>query len=243
MGQCLPGGKCSGCHYGYWGDYCQYECPNGATLPCGGSGHGTCQPAGVCFCNSTYGWAGLNCTDLCPGAPDNICGGSKYGDCNTYTAQCQCNRYAWHDNSTRLCVPCPKDSGTIYNRPNDNASYCVSCPAGQYGTDPTYCQNCLSDGCTGGASCAPGYFGDLCGLCEPGYYQEFNSQLKVNGCHSCKATSILAVLLLLVALAVATVLLLWLQSKPIVQRAFIPLKVGYTYLQGSQRSCALIHAY
>jgi len=240
MGLCSSNGTCGPCHYGYWGYDCTHECPNGASLPCGGSNHGLCHPfTGECICNTTLGWAGANCTAACPQAAGVVCGGSQYGSCLQGSATCSCTWQAYLNNVTRTCLACPVNSGTISGQLNSNASYCVSCPAGSYGVNPNECVRCLFAGCAGGIACAPGYRGDTCAQCEPDYYQQYDSKLSLTACLTCNGASLIIIAVLVVALLLATILLLWLQSKPAIQRSFAPLKVGYTYLQGKRAALSL----
>lgn len=226
--------QCSGCRYGYVGDDCTIECPNGHEFPCGGPGHGTCLRSvsgGYCECNATSVWVGANCTQMCPGAPSNTCGGRSNGQCESRTASCSCVASSYLSSIDGLCYPCPPDSGTLY--PNvTNITACVRCPAGRWGSDPRSCQSCLSTGCSGGVTCAPGYTGESCGLCVAGWYQQIDSTINLVTCHTCSSASAIVVLIVVVTLGFATLLLLWLQSKPLIQRVCIPLKIGYVYLQG-----------
>lgn len=80
------------CNNGYWGTYCDKECPGGAKNPC--NGHGTCQTGtGECACqvnwqgdsncgSCTTGFTGTNCDIQEPELPPNApmgCLARKHG--------------------------------------------------------------------------------------------------------------------------------------------------------------------
>jgi hypothetical protein len=113
-----------------------------------------------------------------------------------YFRSCQAGEYS-HNGE---CIECP--SGT-YNLDVVNADSCTSCigepgvwtcytnniilvsrywrryPTNQAVLPCTMVDNCLGGNLTGDASCAQGYQGPLCGVCQSGYY------LSNNVCESC----------------------------------------------------------
>ena len=172
---------CSVCEVGWWGTYCDKECPNGPTHPCSDrSVSGTCVPeTGQCICVS--GWGGEFCELPCPGREASPCSG--HGNCNV-NATCDCvkssNAGFWDtfdcsacaaDHTGPLCtVWCPTNEvgvacsgrGSCYLASDQN-SRCI-CEKDYCGEvcelHGSVCQDFL---------CADGLFGDTCFEKCPGY--------------------------------------------------------------------------
>eukprot|EP00736_Rhodelphis_marinus_P014186 Rmarinus@m.1453 len=169
------GPLCEKCASGYYGEFCDLECPGGASQPC--YGHGVCSSGrngtGECYCQEGY-----NDQSGCRSCQAGYAG---YPACRLYHSDCPAGK---EENSTYCnhhgsCETVIGDSGSPHAVCSCDEHYvgstCSECEVGRYGPD---CLSCSCGHSLAHGECDDGITGSGTCRCAEGFDPETN-------CHSC----------------------------------------------------------
>lgn len=241
MQPCPPGSYCPdgmSLHACQLGDWCPLGSPMWINCPAGNycvnaSVIASCGPGEVCTARST---SPRPCSlgHYCPSSvSQQPCPNGTFMDQVGSKSQQDCKKCPVGTASATVaatsksyCLGCRIGTQGL----SEGLSACTPCPHASYADAPGLCVPCASAGCLGSQECSPGYDGDSCSLCTPGYYLDTIDSTSY-ACRVCTTTSGWVVGGIVILVLLAAVAFVKLNSRKRWRQMLIPLRIGWQYVQ------------